>query len=120
MPRFSSGFDQERLLREAANAFKASAHLYAQPSSYMQRRAYTDAELTVETAIRMASSKGGGHYEKLGLTRTATSGEIRKRFLLLAKLLHPDKTAQRSGGEDVAQAAEEAFKEVAKAYHALR
>src|SRR6266576_1241613 len=58
----------------------------------------------------MASKRD--YYEILEVTRTATSGEIKKAYRKVAMQFHPD----RNPGD---KAAEEKFKEAAEAYEVL-
>src|SRR5215472_9933467 len=55
---------------------------------------------------------GQNHYEMLGVSRTASSEEIRRAYRKLAVRCHPD----RHPGD---KTAEERFKSVQEAYHVL-
>ncbi len=61
-------------------------------------------------------------YATLGLGVGASSEALRRRWLVLSKLLHPDRVARSAGAgrvEGLARRAEEAFKLVARAYRIL-
>ena len=98
----------------------------------------TDSALTLERAIALATMSASFHGQ-LGLLAPAASASaavagagggagagsgaadaavVRKRYLLLARLLHPDKVRAERAGALAAQA-EEAFKRVQTAYRSL-
>eukprot|EP01062_Namystynia_karyoxenos_P045018 TRINITY_DN33346_c0_g1_i1.p1 TRINITY_DN33346_c0_g1~~TRINITY_DN33346_c0_g1_i1.p1 ORF type:complete len:349 (+),score=83.58 TRINITY_DN33346_c0_g1_i1:66-1049(+) len=67
----------------------------------------------------MGDEQFPAHYEVLGIAQSATQGDIRKAYLQLAKLYHPDKARR-----DLSAPAEEArqnelFKQVSEAYGVL-
>lgn len=57
-------------------------------------------------------------WELLGVTRDASAGDVRKAYLRAAKRLHPDRLAQL-GLEDLKDAANEVFAEIARANEVL-
>jgi len=52
-------------------------------------------------------------YQILGLDKTATDEEVRKRYRKLARLLHPD-TAESEGTKRLCQVVNEAYQQIAK------
>jgi len=58
-------------------------------------------------------SDGFDPYQILGLEKTATDGEVRKRYRKLARLLHPD-TAESEGTNRLCQVVNEAYQQIAK------
>lgn len=54
------------------------------------------------------------YYQVLGINRNATSSEIKKAYLKLAKVYHPDKVKNKDP-----QVASEKFKEISEAYEVL-
>lgn len=56
------------------------------------------------------------YYEILGVSKSATSDEIKKAYKKLAKKYHPDKN---NGSEEQKKHAEQKFKEVSKAFSVL-
>jgi hypothetical protein len=91
-----------------------------------------DVESAVEAVEKGCSLGGGGEaprssspssasllFAALGLACSASSEALRKRWLLLSKLLHPDRVRRSSKNEGLVARAEEAFKAVAHAYKTL-
>ena len=76
-----------------------------------------DSLLTLDVAVAVALGAPTSHG-RLGLPDTAglPEGAVRKRYLLLARLLHPDKNS----GDALAAHAEEAFKRVKDAYGEIK
>lgn len=54
-------------------------------------------------------------YQRLGLTKQATTDDINKAYRKMSLLLHPDKVRQAGGHQDDIKQATEAFKELAQA-----
>lgn len=77
--------------------------------------AVDDGSLTVDVAVALANGSEN-HHEQLGLPShiQLSTDVVRRRYLLLVRLLHPDKVAA-----DKKIMAEEAFKRVAVAYKSL-
>ena len=82
---------------------------------------YEDSQLDVETAICVALGCIETPFTVLGLAAHAPQEAIRRRWLLLSRLLHPDRIARSTHGvaETARRRAEEAYKNVARAYGQL-
>ena len=82
----------------------------SQFGNYSNRNGYQKADYS------RYSSKSA--YETLGISKSATTTEIKKAFRTLAKKYHPDKL--HSASENEKKIAEEKFKEVSAAYELLQ
>ncbi|EGD75465.1 hypothetical protein PTSG_06539 [Salpingoeca rosetta] len=57
------------------------------------------------------------HYDVLGVSNTASQADIKKAYIELSKLLHPDKTAHKEGLDR--ERCEQQYQQVTEAYNVL-
>lgn len=103
--------------RSAADAAPAKAPVPAvgEPAEHAHYAA--DHEQRAALAALLVRLRSPSPFEKLGLRPDATAAEIRNAYTELAKRAHPDRFAAAS--EVVRDLAEEAFREITRAYQAL-
>ncbi|HEX8338717.1 MAG TPA: J domain-containing protein, partial [Pyrinomonadaceae bacterium] len=76
-----------------------------------------DTRGTVEELFALA--RGETHYEVLGVTRSATTDDVKRAYYAHARRLHPDRF-RRDADEETRQRVDAAFARVAQAYDVLR
>ena len=76
-----------------------------------------DTRGTVEELFALA--RGETHYEVLGVTRSASTEEVKRVYYAHARRLHPDRF-RRDADEETRQRIDAAFARVAQAYDTLR
>ena len=76
-----------------------------------------DTRGTVEELFALA--RGETHYEVLGVTRSASTEEVKRVYYSHARRLHPDRF-RRDADEEMRQRIDAAFARVAQAYDTLR
>src|SRR5262249_19079084 len=76
-------------------------------------RPHSSSRASSRTSTKTAdmATKESDYYELLGISRTASDGEIKRAFRTLARELHPDVSAEPD--------ADARFREVAEAYEVL-
>ncbi|HWS88182.1 MAG TPA: DnaJ domain-containing protein [Pyrinomonadaceae bacterium] len=72
---------------------------------------------TVEELLALAG--GATHYEVLGVTRSASTDEVKRVYYSHARRLHPDRF-RRDADEETRQRIDAAFARIAQAYDVLR
>jgi DnaJ-domain-containing protein 1 len=117
---------QQRAAAAAAAEAPAPAPEAARPT--VERTAQTgerpapaeperDTRGTVEELFALA--RGETHYEVLGVTRSASTEEVKRVYYAHARRLHPDRF-RRDADEETRQRIDAAFARVAQAYDTLR
>ena len=112
----------------AAAAAEAPVHEAKHPTGERQRPPQTgerpaapeperDTRGTVEELFALA--RGATHYEVLGVTRSATTEEIKRTYYAHARRLHPDRF-RRDADDETRQRIDAAFARVAQAYDVLK
>jgi len=91
------------------SVFRASGGLPLRP---LGRGGGVQQPLRVHVALFSAAATKRDYYEVLGCSKDAPASEIKKKFVALAKKLHPD---QNKGNKDAAKQ----FQEVAEAWEVL-
>ncbi len=79
----------------------------------------TGAILALEGKLReaLAKQKSQTHFEALGIADDAPSDEVRKAFMALAKIFHPDKVGRRS--PELVELAGKVFARISEAHDVL-
>jgi molecular chaperone DnaJ len=72
-----------------------------------------------EVLDRLKNMGHSSYYERLGISQTATDGEVRKAYFAAAKRFHPD-ALTHLGLSDIKQQAAEVFARIAEANDVLR
>src|SRR5207245_8537371 len=73
------------------------------------------ADLETEVLDRFSRMRDQDLYQVLGVTRSASSDEVRRAYYTLAKRLHPDKFTR----EEIKAKAEKVFGHITEAYSTL-